>query len=174
MQNIPQAAKSIDKVKRIITAKTLSTALAVEPAKNSSTYRPVKLPGLSLKHVSRREVSTKKSRLLPSKTHLLGSLGDTLLAKKALDTSDFCSGEQRLQAILISLRQRDFAQFLPGRCAPWHFKELALAKNKLKNMKKSPNLFNSHSFTNLSWEEISRQKEERQGIQPRVVKQLSK
>ena len=64
-------------------------------------------------------------------------------------------------------------------------------KNKLKNMKKSPNLFNSHSFTNLSvqekaplkdlskeeqqkWEEISRQKEERQGIQPRVIKQLTK
>jgi hypothetical protein len=191
MQNTPQVARSIDKVKRIITAKPLPAGLGSKPAKNSSAYRPVKLPGFCLKNVSRSELSSKKSRLLPSKTHLLGNEGDTLLSKKALDTSDFCSGEQRLQAILISLRIQDFGQFLPGRCAPWHFKELALAKNKLKNMKKSPPLYNSHSFTNLSaqkkdplkdlgkeeqekWGEINRLRGEREGAEPRVIKQLTK
>jgi len=187
--------KSIDKVSGVVSKKSLSSQIEKKDVKKSCVYRCLKTPKIRLKSnfEAKGKKNTEPELSLKGKTQLFTTNLDGLnpMAAQTLRTSVVSGDERRMQNLLLTLREKDFADIEPRRCTFLRFREKLLAEKELKNMKKVSTSLKRHSFTNLSvkeetktddhvkkdkdkWEEISRLNEERHFHLNRVIKYLSK
>lgn len=187
---------ALGKVSGVVSKKNLSSQIENKDHKKSCVYRCLKTPKIPIKSnfdSQKGKKNTDPQMSLKGKTQLFTTNREDLspMAAESLRTSVISADERRIQNILVTLREKDFADIEPHRCAFLHFREKHFAEHKLRNMKKASASFKRYLFTHLSlkqqakkedhikkdkekWEEITRLNEQRHFHLNRVMKYLSK
>lgn len=145
----PKIQKTLDKVSNIVSNAALESCVLSDGVKSPKRVSLVKLPKLPSKKRSYLDPKKKEGKSSLEKHSLLCLDAKT----QSFIPSNLGEGDIVLYAILRKLRQKDFQDYLRGRCSIWHFKELIVAKKKLPKEKRGYVTARSLHATNLQEDE---------------------